>query len=299
MGLEKQWEVKRADQSDSTILLRDSSLHIDAARSSRPIPVSRAKVTVARASITADTPYGTVCTLSEQGMDKLWRVLSDIELQLEEYNAPGTTDLGYDLYMAPEEFQDFVGTLSPTPLAGRVSGGAGVQPISEFHAVKHRGMRFAISLIARMFGGLLLLGSVGFLFAKVFPEFEEDVPMALVFLIPPLSFAMIWSIIKSRGPGYRIQLSPEEIMILRSGQAEGVSIKLSEAAALPVNWIARGNTGRRPAGPALEFLHGNQLKTRIALADPQELWEDKVTEIAEPHFVISRQAWDLLRSMVP
>jgi hypothetical protein len=35
--------------------------------------VVRLRVTVARASITADTPYGTVCTFSERGMEKVWR----------------------------------------------------------------------------------------------------------------------------------------------------------------------------------------------------------------------------------
>ena len=215
------------------------------------------------------------------------------------YNAPGTTDLGYDLYMPPQQFQDFIATLFPESRDGEKAGGSGVQVITEFHVVKHRGMLFALLLIARLFGCLLLLGGAAFLLAELLPEYKEDLPMVLVFLIPPASFYLLWTIIKAKGPDYRIQLSPEEITILRPGKAAEVSINLSEATVLPVNWVARGGHGRRRAGPALEFLYGNQSRTRIALSDPQDLWEEETCEISEPHYVISRQAWDALRAVVP
>jgi hypothetical protein len=299
MSVDKRWAVKGTDQSDSTIQLRDSSLRFDSSDAGRPIPISRLRATVARASITADTPYGTVCTLSEQGMGKAVRVLSDFELPLAIYNAPGTTDLGYDLYMPPEQFEDFIATLIPKPGAGGATGGATIQPLTEFHAVKHRGMFFAIWLIARMFGGIMFLGAGVFLLAEAFPEYEDDMVMALVLLIPLASFGMIRTIIKAKGPNYRIQLSAKEITILCPGKPTVVSINLANAVALRVNWVATGRYGRRPTGPALEFLHGDQRKTRIALSDPQDMWPEKIPEISEPHFVISRQAWVALRAIVP
>ncbi len=240
-----------------------------------------------------------VCTLTPAVPHDLFRSPDcglRVELPLTTYNAPGTTDLGYDLYMAPAKFEDFVATLLP---ASTVDGGAGgLLRVTEYHAVRHRGMRFALLVIALMFGGLLFLGGVAFLLAELFPELEEDATMALVFLIPPMSFGILWTIIKSKGRSYRIQLSPGEITIRCVGKPAPVSIKLSDATVLPVNWVATGRYGRRPTGPGLEFLYGTQKRTRIALTDADDMWGKKTPEISEPHFVISRQAWDELRALI-
>lgn len=298
MGIEREWEVKRADQAEGKILRRDSSLHIDPTGATRPILLSRAAVTVAHVGVTADAPYGSLCTVSEHGLGKVWRILSDVELLADRYNAPPTTDLKYDFYMVPEQFEDFVGALGPRPLTSDGAGSGAAKPMTEYHATKHLGFFFTLLLICKIFGGILLLGSAVFLIAELFPEYEDDLVMVLVFLIPFASFGILWSILKGRRPDYRIQLSREQIVILRVGKPERIHIQLADSVALPVNWVASGRYGRRRAGPAYEFHHGNNQKTRIALSDQQDLWAGKVTEIDEPHFVLSRQAWDVLRSVL-
>ncbi len=298
MATERSWNVKLADQTDGSIRLRDSSLHIDPTDATRPVRVSRTAIMVAHVGVATDAPYGTLCTISEDGLDKIWRILSDVELVASSYNAPDTTKMGYDFYMAPDLFKDFLSALGVGAGTQDLPGSSGQPRVTEYQATRFKGFLFAIKLIAVMFGTLLLVGGAAFLFAELFPEYEEDAVMVLVGLIPFVSFGVIWGILHFRGPEYRIRISPGEIVITRTGKPERTSIKLDESAALQVNWVASGRYGRRRAGPAYEFVYGDQVKTRIALSDPLDMWEGKVPEIGEPHFVISRQAWDALRRVV-
>lgn len=168
------------------------------------------------------------------------------------------------------------------------------QPYVEFQASRYKGMLFVIKMLAVMFGGLLLTSGALFLLIEALPEFEEQLLTALIILIPLVSLASIWGAGKAHQTRYRIRISSAQVLIERMGRAESLVVELHDAAVMPVNWVASGRYGIRRAGPALEFYHSNHRKTRIALSDPKALWPGDVLEISEPHFVISRQAWDAL-----
>lgn len=298
MVAERSWAVRFADNSEGAVRMVDAHICIDPSDGTRPLLRSRMTVALAHVGVTADAPYGTLCTISEEGLDRAWRILSNMELTLAAYNAPDTTDLKYDLYMAPELFEDFVSALGVGHGAEEWSPSSSLLPVTEFQATKHRGFLFVLKLIACMSGSLLLVGGAVFLFAEFFPEHEEDAVMALVVLIPFMSFGLVWGILHARGPHYQIRIAPGEVVISRAGRPERITIVLKEAVALPANWVSSGRYGRRRMGPAYVIVHGNQIRTRIALGDPEDMWEDKVPEMDEPHFVISRQAWDALLRVV-
>jgi hypothetical protein len=286
------------DRTAGSIRLRDSSLHIDPTGATRPLLVSRTTVMVAHAGLATDAPYGSLCTISEPGLDRVWRILSDVELTASSYNAPDTTDMAYDFYMAPEQFTNFLHVLGGGTDSANRSGISRLSQGVEYQATRYKGFLFALKLMAWLFGSLLVVGSLVFLLAELFPEYEEDAVMVLVGLIPFVSFGVIRGVLHARGPSTLIRISRDEVVISRTGRPEGIAIVLFDATALKVNWVASGRYGRRKAGPAFEFLHGQQQKTRIALSDPQAMWEGEVVEISEPHYVVSRQAWEALVSAV-
>ncbi len=168
-------------------------------------------------------------------------------------------------------------------------------PAVEFQATRPAGLLSVLWLLAQMTSAILVLGAIAFLFAWVFPDLEEHAVSALVGLIPLVSFVLIW---RSRGaqPQYLIRISRNEFIISRIGTSEDVVISLEDAIVNRVNWVASGRHGMMRLGPALEFCHDDRERTRVALADAMDLWDDAVTEISEPSLVISRQAWDALRS---
>jgi len=164
----------------------------------------------------------------------------------------------------------------------------------EYQAVRYRGFLFVIKLLVFMFGALLLAGAVVFLLAALFPEYEDALVTALILLLPLLSTGVIWKVYRTPGPRVRVRISAESVTIAREDGPDLTVIRLSEAVTLRVNWVASGKYGRLKAGPAYELLHGDGMKTRIALSDPMAMWEDPTKEIGEPHYVIDREAWDAL-----
>ena len=280
------------------VALREGKLRIG--KAGRPVPLSRADIAVKRAYVTADVPYGTVCTVSERGMPQVWRILSDTELTVEQYNAESTKDLTYDFYMAPDQFKDFVSALGAQP-AGEANekqeGEAVVQPPSRqvFEATKHRGARFVIGLVAPMFGLLIGLCLIGLALTRFLPELEETLPMALATLVPVVSMVVLlvgWK--RGRKGRYHLELSRGRLVLDRQDRPGRTEIDLASALVQRFNWVASGQHGRHRMGPGLEFQPDSAKKLRIAARDPQLMWDKGVREIGSPHFEVSRDAWNAL-----
>jgi hypothetical protein len=291
-----QKKAKTVSPDQLGIRLLDTRLYLEPG--GRPVALSRAEIAVSRACVTADTPYGTLCSISEPGMPKCWRILSDVELTSEHYNGPRTTDLSYDLYMTPELFRDFVSAISnPTSAPVESCKDSDQGTLSDrqvFDADKPRGLLFVLALVALMFLVIAGLGLLAFLVAKLAPEYEDTAMMILVAMLPVVSMVVIFGGLKKKRTSYRLELSSRELVLTQQGRPGRIAIDVTSAGAFPVNWVSSGKHGRHRAGPGFEIHHDLNRKTRIATYDAQSMWSQPVKEIGSPHFVISRDAWQVL-----
>ena len=281
------------------VALREGKLRIG--NSGRPVPLSRADVAVCRAYLTGDVPYGTVCSISERGMPQAWRILSDTELTVEQYNSEATRDLTYDFYMAPDVFRDLVDFLD-APSGGdamALDGVATERPPGRqvFEATKHRGAAFVLGLVGLMFALLIGLCLLGWALTRFLPEYEEALLMGVVALLPILSIVVFLVGWKRGGKGrYHLELSPGKLALDRQDRPERIEVDFESALVQRFNWVSSGQHGRFRLGPVLEFQNDSGRKVRIAARDPKLMWEKGVKEIGSPHFEISRDAWNALIS---
>jgi hypothetical protein len=295
------WSRKQAAKVPDVnhIRIQGSQLYIDP--NGRPIPLLRANLDIGRAYVTPDSPYGSKCIVSERGMPRVWRILSDVELTTDHYSMSETTDTNYDLYMAPDAFKGFVDALRKASLRedhadqsppGDISK-QGADDSRVFEAAKQQGGAFILLMVTMVSGTVIGLGMIAYLISRLFPDSTDTIMMVMVLASASITLGTILVAARRKGRKYRLEVSPGKLVLTCLDREDRIVIDIATETALRKNWIATGNQGSFRVGPALEF-HNDNRKVRIGTQNPELMWDEDVSEVGSVQFVVSRDAWEYL-----